>query len=267
MDDAAMGEHYGMGDERERLTGGSSRIEFARTKELLRRFLPTAPATILDVGGGPGAYAAWLAVEGYQVHLIDALPLHVEQAAATARGGDPSFTVALGDARSLAQDDSSCDAVLLLGPLYHLTERDERVRALAEAERVVRPGGMIAAAAISRFASLLDGLVSGWLGDPEFEAIVERDLAQGQHRNPTNRPEWFTTAFFHHPDELRAEVEDAGLQCEALFGIEGPGWLLWEQWDEPKGRQSILHAARAVERERSLIGASAHLLVVARKSR
>ncbi len=142
-------------------------------------------------------------------------------------GRDASFTVQLGDARSLTQDDSSCDAVLMLGPLHHITERDERVRALAEAGRVLRPGGMVAAAAISKFLSLLDGLVSGWLGDPEFDSIVERDLEQGQHRNPTNRPEWFATAFFHHPGELQAEVEDAGLQFEALFGIEGPGWLLW----------------------------------------
>jgi SAM-dependent methyltransferase len=182
MFDETIREHYGTGYERERLTVGSSRIEFARTNELLQRFLPSAPATILDVGGGPGAYAAWLADQGYQVHLVDPLPLHVEQAAAAARARDRSFTVALGDARSLAQNDSSCDAVLNLGPLYHITDRAERVRALAEAKRVLGPGGVVAAAAISRFASLLDGLVSGLLSDPAFAPIVERDLAQGQHR-------------------------------------------------------------------------------------
>lgn len=265
MSDETFPEHYGTGYERERLAEGSSRIEFARTKELLRRFLPSAPATILDVGGGPGVYAAWLSDEGYQVHLVDVVPLHVEQATATAQGRDPSFTVELGDARSLVQDDSSYDAVLMLGPLYHITEREERVRALAEAKRVVRPDGLVAAAAISRFASLLDGLLNGWLGDPAFDAIVERDLSEGQHRNPTNRTEWFTTAFFHHPDELRAEVEDAGLLFEGLFGIEGPGWLLWERWDESRGQENILYAARAVEQEKSIIGASAHLLVAARK--
>jgi SAM-dependent methyltransferase len=267
MDEGAIHEHYATGYERERLARGSSRIEFARTKELLRRFLPSAPATVLDVGGGPGAYAAWLADEGYQVHLVDALPLHVEQAAAAARGRDPSFTVALGDARSLAEADSSWDAVLMLGPLYHLIERDERVRALAEAKRVLHPGGVVTAAAISRFASLLDGLESGWLGDPAFDAIVERDLAEGKHENPTDRPEWFTTAFFHDPDVLRAEVDDAGLELEALLGIEGPGWLLWELWDEPQGRENIMRVARAVEQEPSLIGVSAHLLVVGRNSR
>jgi SAM-dependent methyltransferase len=265
MSDETFPEHYGTGYERERLAEGSSRIEFARTKELLRRFLPSAPATILDVGGGPGVYAAWLSDEGYQVHLVDVVPLHVEQANAAAQGRDSPFTAELGDARSLVQDDSSCDAVLMLGPLYHITEREERVRALAEAKRVVRPGGMVAAAAISRFASLLDGLLSGWLGDPAFDAIVERDLSEGQHRNPTGRLEWFTTAFFHHPDELRTEVEDAGLQFDGLFGIEGPGWLLWQRWDESRGREDILYAARALEQEESLIGASAHLLVITRK--
>lgn len=254
MDEEIRG-HYDAGYERERLAGGSSRIEFARTKELLGRFLPSAPASVLDVGGGPGAYAAWLADQGYRVHLVDASSLHVEQAAAAA-GVGPSFTVELGDARALTQEDSSWDAVLMLGPLYHLTEREQRVRALEEASRVVRPGGVVAGAAISRFASLLDGLDSGWLGDPAFDAIVGRDLAEGQHRSPTDRPEWFTTAYFHHPDELRPEVEDAGLEFEALLAIEGPGWLLWERWETPQGRENIMRVARAVEAEASLLGAS-----------
>jgi SAM-dependent methyltransferase len=263
-----IADHYRTGYESDRLSTGSSRIEFVRTKELLRRFLPPAPATVLDVGGGPGAYAAWLADEGYRVHLVDALPLHVEQAAELARARGASFTFAIGDARTLEQDDSSWDAVLLLGPLYHITERHERVRALTEAGRVVRAGGLIAIAAISKFASLLDGLTSGWLGDPAFDAIVERDLADGQHRNPTRRDEWFTTAFFHHPDELVAEIEDAALDIEALVGLEGPGWLLRDRlWDDAIGRESILRVARAVEQERTLIGASSHLFAAARKPR
>jgi SAM-dependent methyltransferase len=263
-----LADHYRTGYERERLVGGSSRIEFLRTKELLKRFLPPAPASVLDVGGGPGAYAAWLADEGYRVHLVDALPLHVEQAAELARGRGASFTFAVGDARTLEESDSSWDAVLLLGPLYHITERDERVRALMEAGRVARPGGPIAIAAISRFASLLDGLISGWLGDSAFDEIVERDLVDGQHRNPTGREEWFTTAFFHHPDELVAEIADSELKTEALFGVEGPGWVLWDRlWDDARGREDILRVARAVEQERTLIGASSHLFAAARKPR
>lgn len=262
MDHRSLSEHYGSGYEKDRLGQGTSAIEFARTKELLQRFLPPPPASVLDVGGGPGVYSSWLADLGYRVHLIDAVALHVDQASQASAG---RFSASIGDARELPQEDSSSDAVLLLGPLYHLTDRNERIRALREGRRVVRPGGVLAAAAISRFVSLLDGLVNGWLGDPEFEAIVERDLADGQHRNPTNRAEWFTTAYFHHPDELRDEVADAGLELEALFGIEGPGWLLQEKVAEPDVRERVLRVAAAVEQEPTLVGASGHLLGVARK--
>jgi ubiquinone/menaquinone biosynthesis C-methylase UbiE len=255
-----MLEHYGQGVELERVAGGASRIEFERTKELLERFLPPPPASVLDVGGGPGAYAAWLAERGYRVHLVDPVPLHVEQAGQ--RGG---FSAALGDARALEEPDSTYDAVLLLGPLYHLTERAERVLALREAARVTRPGGIVAAAAISRFASLLDGLLNGDLAHPTFRAIVERDLSEGQHRNPDGRIGWFTTAYFHHPSELETELSDAGLRTEGVFGVEGPGWLLPHLWDDAERRDDVLLAARAVEQEPTLLGLSAHLLVVGRR--
>lgn len=264
-DDEILG-YYSSGVEDGRLTGGGSRIEFARTTELLERFLPTPPAAVLDVGGGPGAYAAWLAGRGYTVRLVDPVPLHVEQAMAHAAESEHPFTAALGDARDLSESDSSYDAVLLFGPLYHLVEREERVRALYEARRVVRPGGLVVAATISRFASLLDGLRSGYLGDSRFDLIVERDVREGQHRNPTDEIDFFTTSYFHHPDDLPGEAADAGLALEAVFGIEGPGWLLWELWDDARGRENILRVARAVEREPTLLGMSAHLLMIARRS-
>jgi ubiquinone/menaquinone biosynthesis C-methylase UbiE len=265
MDEQAIGDHYEAGVERERLAEGTSRIEFVRTKELLQRFLPPPPASVLDVGGGPGAYASWLAEVGYHVHLVDPVKLHIRQAEEASERAARGFTATLGDARRLEEPDSSHDAVLMLGPLYHLTEHRDRILALREGRRVVRPGGIVAAAAISRFASLLDGLRGGYLADPVFHAIVERDLSEGQHRNPTDRPEWFTTSYFHHPDELPVEVGDAGLAFEALFGVEGPGWLLPDLWDDPSRHQDVLHVARAVEQERTLLGASAHLLVIARR--
>ena len=265
MEHEAVLEHYGSGLERDRLASGASRIEFARTKELLERLLPPPPAAVLDVGGGPGAYASWLAGLGYRVHLIDPVPLHVEQATEEARLSAVPFTAAVGDARQLEHEDVSFDAVLMLGPLYHLTERSDRVRALAEARRVVRPRGVVAAAAISRFASLFDGLAGGFLGDPTFDGIVERDLADGQHRNPTDRHEWFTTAYFHHPDELAHEMTDAGLVPDSVLGVEGPGWLVRDAWDDPARREHVLRAARAVEAEPTLLGLSAHLLAVGRR--
>jgi SAM-dependent methyltransferase len=215
-------------------------------------------------------YALPLAREGYSVHLIDPVPLHVDQAieASALQREFPLTSAELGDARRLRCDDKSVGAVMLLGPLYHLTSRDDRLQALREAYRVVRPGGVVAAAAISRFASTYDGLLRGFLEDPRFEEIVERDVREGQHRNPTGRPDWFTTAYFHLPEELRYEVTEAGLNVEALVGIEGPAWVLpdLDSWLEDSLRRSrLLKAIRRVETEPSLLGASAHILVVSRR--
>ena len=265
MLDPEIEEHYATGVELGRLEGGASALELARTQELVERFLPSAPADVLDVGGGPGVYAAWLADKGYAVRLVDAVSLHVEQAMTVAAASEHGFTAVVGDARRLDEPDESADAVLLFGPLYHLTERDERLAALAEARRVVRPGGVVLVAAISRFTSLLDGLVQGFVEEAAFREVVERDLRDGQHRNPDGRLEWFTTAYFHHPDELRAEVGEAGLALETLVGIEGPGWLLGERWRDPDVRDHVLWAARAVESEPTLLGVSAHLFVAARR--
>jgi len=259
--------HYADGYEAQRLTGRRDSIEFLRTKELALRYLPPAPAVILDVGGGPGAYALWLARLGYTVHLVDALPLHVElaQQASQAQPDAPLASATLGDARQLAQPDASADATLLLGPLYHLTERDDRVQALREARRVTRPGGVVLAAAISRYASLIDCILNGRFADPAAADIVRQDIADGQHRNPTNHPNYFTTTYFHHPSELAEEMADAGLRHIATLAIEGLAWLASYQpgWNDPTQRERILSALRLVEQEPTVLGATSHLLAVA----
>jgi SAM-dependent methyltransferase len=259
--DEDIRDYYETGVELDRLAQGYSRIEFERTKELLARYLPPAPATVLDVGGGPGVYADWLHELGYRVRVVDPSPLHVSQARERAAG---RFEAVEGDARRLEEETGAYDTVLLLGPLYHLTIREDRLAALHEARRVLRPGGVVAAAAISRFASLLDGLYGGYLSDPRFWAIVQRDLADGQHRSP-GEPPAFTTAYFHRPEELAAEVLEAGFDLEGMFGVEGPGWLVADRWDDERARENILRVARTVEAEPTVIGTSSHLLAIGRR--
>ena len=261
--------YYARGGETRRLFNGHGQIELARTQEIILRHLPPPPGSILDVGGGPGIYACWLASRGYRVHLIDAMPLHVEQARqASARQPEtPVASLRVGDARRLEEADRTVDAVLLLGPLYHLTERTDRIRALREARRVLRPGGLLFAVGIGRFASLLSGMVDNFLGDPDAQAIVERDLRDGQHRNPTDK-DYFTTAFFHRPEELTGEVVDAGFDLVDLLGVEGPAWLLPDlerRWADEAERERLIETARAVEREPTLLGIHPHLLAVARR--
>jgi len=267
--DPAIESHYGTGYERSRLfPGGRPSLEFVRSMELLEQLLPAPPAQVLDVGGGPGSYAAPMARRGYRVHVVDPEPLHVEQARQAA-AADPaaSFTAALGDARQLAEPGQSQDAVLLFGPLYHLTAAAHRQQALAEARRVLAPGGRLLAMAVCRFASLLDGLYEGWLDDPDFRPIVDQDLVDGQHRNPdpVGRPEFFTTAYFHTPDGLAQEIQQAGFTGVAVYGVEGPGCPMRQEWADPRRREQILFAARSVETQPSLIGFSDHLIAAATK--
>jgi len=253
--------YYERGHERERLST-TARLEFLRTQELLERFLPAAPARVLDVGGGPGEYAAWLADLGYDVTLVDPVALHVEQA--RDRG---VVSAVVGDARTLDFDDGTFDAVLLLGPLYHLPDREDRIRSLREAQRVLVPGGVVAAAVISRFASTIDGLHQGFLKEAEFEEMVAACLASGRHANRTRRPGWFTTAYFHHPDEVLPELRDGGFTCE-LYAIEGVGAVtpkLGEWLDDPRLREILLRTIRGLETEPSLMGAGSHLLAMGRK--
>ena len=157
MIDPAIESHYGTGYERSRLfPGGTPSLEFVRSMELLDRLLPGPPARLLDVGGGPGTYAGPLARRGYRVHLVDPVPLHVEQARQAA-GSDPA---------------------------------------------------------------------SG-----------------------------FTAA----------EIERAGFTGVAVYGVEGPGWPLRQEWADPQRREHVLFAARSAETQPSLIGFSHHLIAAAAK--
>ena len=262
-------DHYAQVDEDSRLQQGWFQLELARTQELIQRTVKQPPAQILDVGGGSGIYSAWLASLGYEVRLLDPVAKHLGQALSrSARQRKPIAGIRQGDARHLEENDSSADAVLLLGPLYHLTERGDRVTSLREAFRVLRPGGVVLAAAISRFASLFDSLRNGFFAEPLFASILERDLAEGQHRNPTGNPQYFTTAFFHRPQELAAEMTEAGFRVEELVAIEGPGWLAGDfddLWTDQGQRRRLLESIRKVEHEPAILGASPHFIAVGRK--
>jgi SAM-dependent methyltransferase len=267
--DPAIKAYYDRAPEESRLELGAFRLEQLRTRELILRHAPAPPATVLDVGGAAGAYAFWLAERGYEVRLIDAVPRLV--ALARARNEQAVHRLAsccVADARALPEADGVAAMVLLLGPLYHLVELADRRAALSEAARVLCPGGVLVAAGISRWASALDGLAREVLRDREFARIVERDLLDGRHQNPTERLDYFTTAYFHRPDDLRREAREAGFDVEGLYGVEGPGWMLSDfadRWDDPERRDLLVQVARALESEESVLGCSPHLIVVGRK--
>jgi SAM-dependent methyltransferase len=264
MEDADLAElsaHYSRGEERERLSAGQGLLEFTRTAEIILRCLPAVPALVADIGGGPGRYSLWLAGLGYRVEHRDLMPLHVRQLAQDAHGLAGLHT-AVGDALELDLADASVDAVLLLGPLYHLRRRSDRVQALAEARRVVRPGGPVFAAAISRWAPRIDGE----LGERLYETYprIREQVVQVERTGqlPPLGPGSFS-GFCHRPRQLRAELREAGLTVADLVSIEGPAFLLAdlaERLADPAARTVVLDTARAVERVPELLGIGPHLL-------
>jgi ubiquinone/menaquinone biosynthesis C-methylase UbiE len=263
-------EFYETFDEDRRLLAGLGKLELERVKKVLGRFLPPPPAVILDVGGGTGRYSSWLAGLNYEVHLVEPSARLVSEAQrrAVRSGKTPLFQCRQGDARSLDFPDRRADAVLLFGPLYHLTEKKDRLLALAEARRVLKSKGLVFCAAISRFASAVDGLSRGFIKDPVFARIVEQDLACGQHRNPTANSEYFTDAYFHEPSGLKSELEAAGFSSCRVLAVEGLGVLIRDfdsLWAQRILRKRLLSLVEQTEGEPSLLGLSPHLLAVARK--
>ncbi|MEV8565656.1 class I SAM-dependent methyltransferase [Streptomyces sp. NPDC051322] len=250
---------YSEKDEDSRLrSSADGRMELARTRELLRRFLPPAPARVLDVGGGTGIHAEWLMKDGYEVTLVDPVPRHVESASAVC----PAI---MGDARDLPEPDDSFDVVQLLGPLYHLPDPDDRRRALSEANRVVKPGGLIAAAAINRYASLFEHVTYAHLHTERIHHSVSKILETAVYDGVRG----FTLSYFHRAEELGAELAASGLRDVQVFGIEGPAWSLVKAAEQQPGEgptddliASAMAAARMAEPYPELLAASSHLLAV-----
>ncbi|MFF4748778.1 class I SAM-dependent methyltransferase [Streptomyces sp. NPDC002514] len=251
-------------DEADRLTTtADGRLEMVRTQELLRRYLPVPPARILDVGGGPGAHARWLVQDGYSVHLVDPIPRHVEQAKAA------GATVEVGDARKLTAKDGEADVVLLLGPLYHLIDGADRRQALAEAYRVLKPGGLLAAAGINRYSSLFEHAAFAHLHKDQMRTSIGGILASQIH----DGKKAFTAAYFHSGEQLREEVAAAGFEAAEVLGVEGPAWSMLAAAERNTGDdfrdsplfESALTAARMAEPYPELLAASSHLLAVGRR--
>src|SRR5260370_15105266 len=193
-------QYYAECPEHDRLRSARGQLEFARQKRIVQRSLPRPPAIVADVGGGTGPYSFWLGSLGYETHLIEPSTRLVEicrnrmQAHSSQVG---PRTVEVGDARSLWLGDASCDAVFMFGPLYHLTERDERIRALPASRRVLKSGGYAFAATITRVASFIHALCHYLLGHPDFLSVVDAAIVTLHHHNLTNEILYFTDAFFH----------------------------------------------------------------------
>ncbi|MET7278296.1 class I SAM-dependent methyltransferase [Kribbella sp. NPDC005582] len=254
-------------DEASRL--GSSvkgRLELARVRELLCRYLPEPPARVADIGGGPGVHAQWLRSDGYDVELLDPVPHHVEQAGAA---GIPAV---LGDARKLPWEDEEFDAAFLAGPMYHLVEAADRRTALREAVRVTKYGGFVAVVAINRTANLVGSTMANNL--IERRGVVADILRDGF----SARNERLAQATYHTVAQLRSELTGAGLRAVSVHGLTGPGgWLtvmidshynglpLPDTLREPDPLQTALECARLADRHPEMVQSSSLLFGIGQR--
>ena len=241
-------------------------LEFMRSKEIISRYLCALQMEIADIGGAAGAYSYWLAAQGHHVHLLDFTPSHIEQAKKYGRKNKTQLSsYDCSDARQLPYEDDSFDMVLVMGPLYHLQEKEDRLRCLAEARRVLKPGGTLLCSLISRYASLFDGFGELFVNDDRFVGILESALETGRH-SPGETP-YFTSAFFHSPGDIEDELMTTGFHSIDLIAIEGFARAanVADILKNEKQTNLLLEYIKKTERVPELMGMSDHFFAVTSK--
>ena len=262
---------YNNGAEIGRLERGLGIVEFHRTKEILSRYIDGGKV-IYDIGGGIGMYAAWLAKKGNEVHLIELAENAVEYAKENMMQ-DCHFIAETGNALKINRSYESADVVLLMGPLYHLRDRGERLQSLREAFRVLKKGGLLMAAGISKFSSMTWGLSvygekNDFIDDPVFFNMIKGEMTTGEHIRPKEYPKFIAEAFFTTSEEMKSEIAEAGFAVEKAIAVEGCIWFtphLQEKWEDEASRERLLDIVRITESEPEMMGMSPHFLVVAKK--
>ncbi|HTJ67972.1 MAG TPA: class I SAM-dependent methyltransferase [Actinospica sp.] len=243
---------YARGRETGRLDQQRNRIEAERTKNLIAQRLPAPGAVVLDVGGGPGYYAAWLRDRGYRVVLADVVEIHARQAA------EHAIPALVADATALPLLPGRADALLLLGPLYHLVNPADRARALTETYRELRPGGILFAAALSRWAKPATRAADGQPHTPDDARHLAAIMTHG---HDAHGGDWHACTYHHTPAELAAEIEHARFSRPDVLGIEGPLGALARR--DPNLTDTALHLAAEAQRDAPAL--SIHILAIATK--
>ncbi len=271
---------YNAGIERNRLRTGIGIIEFERTKEILQEKLPSPPAVIYDIGGGYGEYAWWLASLGYEVHLFDISETNIKMSAELKHEYlDVHLKSAEEcDACSIPRKSKSADAVLLMGPLYSITEYEERKLAIKESYRLLKDNGILFTAALTPYGGLLHRITvyhnfkddkAYELDDPDVISMFERALTDGCYINPERRiSRGLGSSHFHTVKALKYELQSGGFKTESVHGVMGGAWLapnLDELLANKETKEVLMKTVRLLDTHEEIIGLSGHLLAVSRK--
>ncbi len=258
---------YDVAAERELARLTVHRVEHAITWRVLQHHLPPPPGALADVGGGPGRYAVELSAAGYDVTLVDLSAGVLRLADELAATADVTLARSVhANALDLSVlPGDFFDAVLLLGPLYHLLSVDERRQCLAEARRLLRDGGFLFAAFITRYSPLRNMARRAPMALMNETDLVRRVLTTGQHRS--SGADRFTDAYFAHPTEIAPLLESSGFGVLDLIACEGIVSGIEEQLNALEGDawEAWVALNYQVARDPSILGAADHLLCVGRK--
>ena len=279
--DTAVLAGYNAGIERNRLRTGIGIIEFERTKEILLETLPKAPAVIYDIGGAYGEYAWWLSSLGYEVHLFDLSETNIAMSAELAAEypGVKLAAAAVCDARSIPRPDKSADVVLLMGPLYSITEYTERILAIRESRRLLKDEGILFSSALTPYSVLIprialyhinDSKKRRELDDSAVISIIIRALEDGCYINPEKKiASGIGSTHLHTAKALREELTAGGFDTATVHGVMGGAWLapnLDELLAMEETRELLMKTVRMLDTHEEIIGLSGHLLAVSRKA-
>ncbi|MBI1258555.1 MAG: methyltransferase domain-containing protein [Chloroflexi bacterium] len=266
IDDVSdIGDYYGSDPDREHVRLARHQLEYDLTWRYLDRYLP-AQGSILEVGAATGRYTLELARRGYAVTAVDLSPALLAQASKRIDGAGLTKQVRFvaADARDLqAVNQKDFDAVLLMGPLYHLVVEADRQAALKAVFERLRTGGVLCSAFISRLGLLGDLMKNdpGWIED---QAEVRAIIGQGQ-RHDARRGGF--RGYFADVTEIAPLHEALGLETLALAGVEPAIGADDESYNRLEGQQRELwlDLLYKVSTEPSIMAASRHLLYIGRK--
>ncbi|WP_419210858.1 class I SAM-dependent methyltransferase [Maribacter sp. X9] len=259
---------YNKASEETRLDKGMGIFEFERIKSLIEKHISAPSLTIIDVGGGTGKYSEWLAKKGHQVHLVEPVTKHIKLAQNRANKLKNKFSIQLGESRKLEFPANFADLILLHGPLYHLQKKEDRDLTIREAKRVLKNDGIILGFAINYAASTLVGLLNGLIHKKSFFEMCKEELTTGKHNPPDDFPWLLAEAYYHKPEELKAEFINQGLFYLNTYAVEGMAWLdkdYFASMLNNEKKKTLVELINVTENDSYLLPFSPHMMIAVRK--
>lgn len=259
---------YNKASEETRLDKGMGIFEFERIKTLIKKYMPSAPSQIVDIGGGTGKYSEWLAGQGHQVHLVEPISKHIEIAQTRNQKLKNKFYIHQGESRNLELPNNYADLIILHGPLYHLQSKEDRALTILEAQRVLKNNGIILGFAINYTASTLAGLLNGLIHKKAFFEMCREELTTGIHNQPIDFPWILAEAYYHTPSQLKDEFLSHDLIYLNTYAVEGIAWLdkhyLSNMLDDTK-RETLNELIKITENDKHLLSFSPHMMIAVKK--